>query len=255
MAQFLPRRLHPANRSCMCHYVWKDDPYSSHSVALGWLRQFPPETRILDVGCADGAFGSRLLRDRQFLTGIEPDPDWARLAEAHYGVVINAPLFDVGDDVIRSHDVVVLLDVLEHMRDPFSELDRLSRALPSHGYVIISVPNVAHVYIRLRLLLGCFDYTDRGILDRTHLRFFTRYSLRKAVLDSGLAIERSIATPVPLPITHRFFAKTGVGRAIHRLSAGLARGWPSLLGYQFVILARPRGKNASRTSVHRDACL
>jgi 2-polyprenyl-3-methyl-5-hydroxy-6-metoxy-1,4-benzoquinol methylase len=206
---------------------------------LDWLRQFPAETKILDIGCADGSLGYHLHRSREYLTGIEPDRSWAHSAEAHYGAIINAPLSDVDDDVISDFDVVVLLDVLEHMPDPWRQLDRLSRALPRHGYVIISVPNVAHAYVRLRLLLGHFDYTERGILDRTHLRFFESHSLRQILLDSGLVIERNTATPVPLPILHRLFAETSLGRLCHRLGARLARAWPSLFGYQFVILARP----------------
>lgn len=228
--------LHPLG----CHYTWKDDPHSSHSIALAWIRRLPVETRILDIGCADGTFGARLQRPKELLTGVEPTPGWARQAEAYYGAVLNVPLQEVGEDVIGDHGVVLLLDVLEHMPDPYRELARLSKALSSQGHVIISVPNVAHAYVRIKLLLGHFEYTDRGILDRSHLRFFEINTLRRVVHDAGLAIEKLTATPVPLPLVHRFFKDTGLGRSCHCLSANIARAWPSLFGYQFIILARPR---------------
>jgi 2-polyprenyl-3-methyl-5-hydroxy-6-metoxy-1,4-benzoquinol methylase len=221
------------------HYTWKHDTYSSHSIVLNWLQQFPPTTKILDIGCADGKLGYYLGRDKRFLTGIEPNATWACLAETYYDRVINAPLTEVEEHLLSGYDVVILMDVLEHMADPYQELARLSRNLSAQSYVVISVPNIAHLYIRLSLLFGRFNYTQRGILDKTHLRFFTLSSLKKMIIDSGLTIHQTHVTPVPLPILHSFFAKTNLGHLSHTLNERVTRIFPTLLGYQFVIFARP----------------
>src|SRR5206468_5252051 len=95
-------------------------------------------------------------------------------------------------------DAIVYADVLEHLTDPLRVISDLDRHLAPDGFVIVSVPNIAHLYIRLLLLFGRFDYIDRGILDRTHLRFFTARSLRDFIADAGLVVERFTATPAPL---------------------------------------------------------
>jgi hypothetical protein len=97
---------------------------------------------------------------------------------------------------------------------------------------------VAHLWVRLSLLAGRFDYAERGILDRTHLRFFTRRTLDALLAGAGLGVVRRAATPVPLyqVVPPRWHG--GALAAVHALSAGAARALPRVLGYQFVVLAR-----------------
>jgi hypothetical protein len=91
------------------------------------------------------------------------------------------------------------------------------------------------------LLVGRFDYIDRGILDDSHLRFFTERSLRGLIADAGLTIERFTATPAPLyQILPTSWHKPWVA-ATHAVNAVIARNLPRLLGYQFIVLARPKG--------------
>jgi 2-polyprenyl-3-methyl-5-hydroxy-6-metoxy-1,4-benzoquinol methylase len=145
-------------------------------------------------------------------------------------------------------DVIVYGDVLEHLVDPLRVLVELDRSLAPAGFVVISVPNIAHLWIRLLLLVGRFDYLDRGILDQSHLRFFTERSLRAMLADAGLSIERFTATPAPLyqilPVSwHR-----GWVNATHAMNAAIARKMRRLLGYQFIVLAHPKD-NAERPGV------
>ena len=114
----------------------------------------------------------------------------------------------------------------------------LFRSLAGDGLLIISVPNVAHLWVRLQLLLGRFDYADRGILDRTHLRFFTRRSFAAFLGDAGLDVEELVATPVPLPLVVPPRLHGPVLDAVHALSAGAARAWKCGLAYQFVAVCR-----------------
>jgi len=117
-------------------------------------------------------------------------------------------------------------------------LAALRRALAPDGEVVISIPNVAHLWMRLSLLAGRFDYGERGILDRTHLRFFTRRTLAALVTGAGLRVARLTSTPVPL---YQVVPPRWHGRAlaaVHALSARSALALPRLLAYQFVVGAR-----------------
>src|SRR5205814_3929808 len=116
-------------------------------------------------------------------------------------------------------DAIVCADVLEHLRDPRAALAALGRALADDGQVLVSIPNVAHLWMRLSLLAGRFEYAERGILDRTHLRFFTRRTLVTLLTDAGLRATRMTSTPVPL---YQMVPTRWHGRAlaaVHALSA------------------------------------
>jgi hypothetical protein len=107
--------------------------------------------------------------------------------------------------------------------------------LAADGRIVISVPNVANLLVRVGLLLGRFDYTDRGILDRTHLRFFTRRTLGEFVQGCGLTIERTDVTPVPVEEVLTWLR--GRRRILTVLHA-VTRVRPTLFGYQFVVSCR-----------------
>jgi 2-polyprenyl-3-methyl-5-hydroxy-6-metoxy-1,4-benzoquinol methylase len=222
--------------SVASRYTLKSDPYSSHSVILGWLAEGRGR-RLLDVGAADGLL-SRLLTERGWkVTGLEADPAAAAAGAVHCERMIQADL-DAGIPPLPGEfDAIVCADVLEHLRDPAGALVALRRALAPDGVVVISIPNVAHLWIRLSLLAGRFHYVERGILDRTHLRFYTRRTLEELVRAAGLRVERVTSTPVPLyqVVPERWHGRALAG--VHALSAGVSRALPRLLAYQFVVEA------------------
>jgi 2-polyprenyl-3-methyl-5-hydroxy-6-metoxy-1,4-benzoquinol methylase len=218
-------------------YLDKHDPFSSHSVIAGWLAGLPPGTRILDVGAASGTLG-RLCQGRGFvLNGIEPVASWAESARPLYADLSATLLSATPDAFIQGHGVVVCADILEHTADPAAELRRLVDLQPGGAVFLISVPNVANLWVRLSLLLGRFEYAERGILDRTHLRFFTRASLLRLVQEAGLAVQQVRPTPIPLNLVSPFFERAALGRGLHRLLHRLTQIFPTLLGYQFVVYA------------------
>jgi 2-polyprenyl-3-methyl-5-hydroxy-6-metoxy-1,4-benzoquinol methylase len=220
-------------------YVLKPDPHSSHSIILRWLGEGCGR-RVLDVGAADGIVSRRLTERGWRVTGIEGDPALAQAGAPHCERMLTANLNREIPEVPGPFDAIVYGDVLEHLIDPLRVLVELDRSLAPGGFVIISVPNIAHLYIRLLLLLGRFDYIDRGILDQTHLRFFTARSLRALIADAGLTIERFTATPAPLyQILPTAWHKPWVA-ATHAVNAVIARNLPRLLGYQLIVLARPK---------------
>ena len=221
-------------------YVLKPDPHSSHSIVLAWLGEGRGR-RILDVGAADG-FVSRKLMERGWrVTGIEGDPALAQAGAPYCERMITANLNREVPEAQGPFDAILYGDVLEHLIDPLRVLVELNRSLVPDGFVIVSVPNIAHLYIRLLLLLGRFDYLDRGILDNTHLRFFTARSLRALLDDAGLVVERFSATPAPLyQVLPERWHKRWVA-VTHTINAAIARNLPRVLGYQFIVLARPKG--------------
>ena len=220
-------------------YAFKPDQYSSHSVILRWLGEGRGRT-LLDVGAADGLLSRHFSARGWRVTGIESDSVAAQ-AGAHWcDRMVVANLDRETPKLEGPYDAIVYGDILEHLADPLRVLVDLSPSLAPGGRVVVSVPNVAHFIIRLSLLVGRFDYIDRGILDHTHLRFFTERSLRALVDDAGLAVEQFGATPAPLyQVLPVRFHRPWLG-ATHRVNAWLARSFPRLLGYQFIVLAHPK---------------
>ena len=148
--------------------------------------------RVLDVGCGEGATGAELLRAGRATSvdGIELVPDVADRARRHYRRVVVGDLGHVDRSALASdYDTMLCNDVLEHVPDPWSTLrDLADDHVRLGGSVVVSVPNVQCVEVLAPLLRGRFEYADDGILDRTHLRFFTRTSARDLVRSAGLEI-------------------------------------------------------------------
>lgn len=152
----------------------------------------PENSRVLDIGAGSGilALLLRKQKSRVWLCGIEPNTSAAELARPNYDV------FHIGfaqsfENEISSgdFDFIVLADVLEHLNDPLEFLQWLNRIIGEQTKFILSVPNIAFGSVRLSLLNGSFNYVDSGILERTHLRFFTLSTLSELIEKSGLHIE------------------------------------------------------------------
>ena len=216
-------------------YALKPDRYSSHSVIVAWLGDGNGR-RLLDVGAAGGLLSRPLSARGWRVTAVERDAAAARELDGACERVIVADA-EALPPLGGPFHAILYGDVLEHLRDPAQVLRRVGRELAPGGRVVVSVPNVAHLWIRLSLLAGRFEYADRGILDRTHLRFFTRRTLRELLRAGGLRVRRWTATPVPLyqVVPERFHGAPLA--AVHALSAAVSRAVPRLLAYQFVVEA------------------
>lgn len=218
-------------------YQDKPSPWSSHSCIAAHLKALPPQSRVLDVGTASGMLARRRENKSLRFFGIEAVEEWARTASPHYENLWNCSLDDAPEEALRGYDLVVLGDVLEHMSTPDVALKRLAALQPKGCKFLISVPNVANLWIRLNLLMGHFDYAERGILDRTHLRFFTRKTIKALVGEAGLEIASIQVTPIPLELVSSFFTSP-VGMMSYSAFAWLTSIMPTLLGYQFIVKAR-----------------
>ena len=168
---------------------FQDDPGSTHSKIVSLV---PPATRVLEFGCATG-YMSQVLKDRLgcTVTGVEIDPEAARLAERYCERVLvgDAEKIDYAAELAGEvFDVVLFADVLEHLKEPADVLRRVRPFLAEDGVLIASIPNIAHASVRLALLGGEFRYRDWGLLDDTHLRFFTRASIQDLFEETGYVI-------------------------------------------------------------------
>lgn len=193
---------------------------------------------MLDVGAADGIL-SRPLRDRAWrVTAIERDPSRAARAREFCVEVVEADLNQDLPALRGPFETIVCGDVLEHLVDPAAVLRTLAHHLAPGGRFVLSLPNVAHLWVRLGLLLGHFDYTDRGIMDRTHLHFYTRRTVIELLESAGLHVEGLEATPTPLTeiVPARYHGRWLA--VVMFFQAGFARVFPTILGYQFVVVAR-----------------
>ena len=172
------------------------------------------------------------------LVAVEVD-EGARQAVAQ---IYDEVLADIAPLVGREQfDVVLLLDVLEHMVDPFSFLRSLSPLLAPGAQVVVSVPNVAHWSVRFPLLFcGSFEYVSRGILDKTHLQFFTRKRFRQLLecIPAG-KIENTSASIEPVEfVLPAWMTKNSVFAALSRGRLALAKVLPGLFAYQHLGVVR-----------------
>ncbi len=188
--------------------------------------------RVLDIGCSTGYLARRLVDRGATVVGI--DVDEAAAAEARR-VCEQVLVGDVETMELPlsegSFDVVLCGDLVEHLRDPVAFLGRLRPLLRQGGRLVLTTPNVANWAMRLGLLAGRWRYTDRGILDRTHVHLFTKKTLEETLEEAGYRIlEFEVTAPVP---------KIEVP-AIERAAHAVARLRPSLFAYQFVVAASPQ---------------
>ena len=197
-----------------------------------------PTMDILEVGCSSGYVGATFIAKGHRVTGVELDPDAANAAravldEVHCGDV--DAFFDANP--LRRFDAILLGDVLEHLADPLATLLRCVTHLATTGMVAISLPCIAHGSIRAMLLDGRWDYANYGLLDRTHLRFFSREGMTELLSGAGLEIEQLYAVTMPIDAAAHEYGMTLRQESIAAVEA-LASD-DDLHTFQFVLRARP----------------
>lgn len=228
----------------MSHYRTLVDPAVRNSSQTLEFELVGPDRDVLDVGCASGDLAMALKANGCRVSGIEYDELAAESAKPYLQrlVVGDVTQLDLVDEFgAESFDAIVFGDVLEHLVDPAEVLQRSLGLLRPGGDVIISVPNVAHGSLRLALLQGRWRYTDEGLLDRTHLRFFTRESFLAMLRDAGLRVMEFHSTVMDPLGSEVAIADAELPGTI----VDWVRHQPDAMTYQFVIRAVVDDPNAA----------
>jgi methionine biosynthesis protein MetW len=221
-------------------YDLKTDAASSHGRLRSWM-ELRASCRVLDLGCSDGQLSACLTDQGHVVVGVDAEEHKhvrERVLEFYQADLDQGIPAEVGDD----YDVVLMADVLEHVRDPQQLLIEARSRLRPGGTLMVSVPNFGHWYPRARVVLGRFDYDVRGILDQGHIRFFTTRSFEALLERAGWTIRHSEAVGLPLEVLDRGAQPTRPGwarRAVARVDRAGVVARPGLFGYQLLYELEP----------------
>jgi SAM-dependent methyltransferase len=217
-------------------YEFKDFAGSSHRILMELIRAHSRRGGVLlDLGAFAGELGASVRTHFTRTIAWEYVLANIGLLGRRFDSVIIGDL-EQADRLPFNADAIVMADVLEHMKYPGEVLDKALESLSPGGRIFVSVPNVANFAIRASLLAGRFEYADRGILDSTHLRFYTRRTARRELETAGLRILAERASIVPLRLVFPSVPDP-VLSLLERILIGVTRLWPTLLGYQFIFVA------------------
>lgn len=160
--------------------------------------------RLVDVGCMQGSL-ARVWREQHpaaEVIGIDIDADYAELAKQHCTRALAGDIETLDDaafDSLFPSDCWIFGDCMEHLRDPWAVLRRIRARIDADGCVLICIPNAQHWSVQWRLLSGHFRYEDSGMLDRTHLRWFTRQTLLEMFAETGWAVAQGMTRSIQAP--------------------------------------------------------
>lgn len=220
-------------------YTFDPSPFGVHQKII---QSVPNGSAILEIGFASGYIAEKLKKNGNTIVGVEINKQDALRAKNIYEKIVIGNIEDINilkKIGTRKFDVIIFADVLEHLQDPNFVLKNIKKLLSPKGNIIISVPNIAFLTNRFLHLLGNFDYQDWGIMDRTHLRFFTYKTLLQLVQSSGLHISQFdyignfTQLPLYMQTIHPLFRQRLWWKKIEHAITGL---WPQGLAVQFFLI-------------------
>ena len=192
-------------------------------------RFFDNGETVLDVGCGPGYLAEYLAKQKNcIVVGVEQDPRLAEIARRVCAQVHEVDLETEGLRNIQGKFTAIFFgDVIEHVRNAPDLLRQASELLEAGGRIIVSTPNFVHIKNRVRVLFGSFEYRDAGLLDRTHVHFYTKRTLYGLLNEAGYRVVRTDFTTGVMNLSSLR------NRALHVL----ARAYPNLFAYQFIVAA------------------
>jgi len=220
-------------------YTFKDFEGSSHRILIQLIRRFSPRGgALVDLGAAGGELGAAVRDHFSTTSGFEFQVDCIADLRKHFDRAVISDLETVRQ--VPAADTFVLADVLEHLRNPQHALALVHKSLNPGGRVFVSVPNIANITIRFGLLLGIFEYRERGILDETHLRFYTMRTIRREVERAGFHILAVHGSSVPVRLIVGNYIPDLVLRFVEKILAIVTRLWRGLFAYQIILVVEKR---------------
>lgn len=196
-----------------------------------------PETtrRLLDLGCGSGALGRKIKETLECrVVGVTYSEAEAAQAAQCLDEVLVCDLNSFRPLAAGEFDCIICSHVLEHLYQPDEVLKRLRRGLSPDGVLIVALPNVLHWRQRLNFFRGSFRYTDGGLMDRTHYRFFDWTTAHELLTESGYRVVEAVADG-SFPLS-RFLSRAG-----EKLDRAALKKFPGLFGFQFVFMCHPNG--------------
>ncbi|MET3413644.1 MULTISPECIES: class I SAM-dependent methyltransferase [unclassified Methylobacterium] len=231
--------LSKQNVSSLRYNSRNNNRYESTGLLISFMKK---NKKLLDVGCGTGTITST-LRDALSLdvVGVEPHPERAEQARTEGLNVITGVYDQTFAQRNEKFDYILFADVLEHLVDPAEMLREVKNSLAPDGRVLASIPNVAHWTVRAQLLFGNFNYKPTGIMDATHLRWFTRRSVRRLFEAAGYEVEDIRGAAGGWMGVYRYTPFRFLPQDQKSFVLGqLCRIAPALFSVQHVIKARPK---------------
>lgn len=218
-------------------YTFKDFEGSSHRILMGLIRRYAKRGgRLLDLGAAGGELGAAVRDHFGRTVGFEYQVDCVADLKERFDQVVVTDLEKL-KRIPKGMDAVVCADVIEHLRDAPALLKLIREGLANDGYLFVSVPNIANITVRLGLLFGIFEYRERGILDNTHLRFYTMRTIRHDIENAGFRVVAVRGSSIPIRLIVGRFTPDFLVRAGEKILTIVTRLWLSLFAYQIVVVA------------------
>ncbi len=190
---------------------------------------------ILDLGCGTGRLGESLLDSSIEIDGITSNDVEAHRASRFYRNVWPYNLEDGLPDAVGTYDVIFMSHILEHVAYPEKLMRGVSNVLNPNGIVLCAIPNMLFLYNRIKLLLGKIEYKEFGIMDYTHLRWYTRLTLEKLFKKHGFAPESSAVTGnTPLGPLRKIVPE----KIVNSLDDAIVQAFPGILAWEFLYCFR-----------------
>jgi len=195
---------------------YSEHPFDLTSSNNSWSHLYSyieDKSKVLDVGCSTGAFGAALRDLKQcIVVGIDINREDLKKAKENLDKAVYMDANDPALLKLGKFDVVIFADVLEHLIDPRATLQNIKQILKPNGIVIFSLPNMAHMSVRLDLLTGTFPYKNVGLLDKTHLHFYDKRETESMFREAGYKIEQMnpVLSEYPGDIIQEKLKETGL---------------------------------------------
>jgi len=232
------------------NYTLKSEASSSHRIILEKLTG-KPMLNVLDLGSADGLLGTQIEALGHSVLGVD-----IFSPTGNHENRTNQITADLNEGIPEAvllkspFDIILCADVLEHLQNPENILRKCRNQLAPGGTVLVSIPNFGHWYPRFRVLFGMFDYDLKGILDRTHLRFYTKRSFQRMAKSCGYTLSPAKSTGVPVEqiLTSRSLSALILIRFYSLIEKLFIQLRPQIFAYQFVYELTPTDGRALTTN-------
>lgn len=221
-------------------YTFKDFEGSSHRILISLIRRYARRGgTLLDLGAAGGELGEAVRDHFQRTLGFEYQLDCIAELRRHFGTTVISDLEKL-KRLPHHVDAIVAADVLEHLRDAPALLKLIRESLTREGRLFVSVPNIANVTVRIGLLFGVFEYRERGILDNTHVRFYTLRTIRRDLETAGFRIVAVRGSSIPLRLIIGRFVPEPLLRVAEKMLSLVTGLWRAMFAYQIIVVAMPQ---------------